>query len=225
MADGNLFQAYLLMLLGWCESQIESYCNSVIELQSKVIEKRTEELSFLTTAVQEEVKSVQGVVHTELKSYSAALSKTCAAALAPKKICAAVKTVSDKEDRTRNVIIYGLDECNEENLEDEVGKVLVIIEEKPVIKDCCRVGIRKPGKKRPVKFTLRSSDMVHQILSKAKLLRTKEGYSNIYVSPDRTVEERRAYKKLWEQLQLKRKTDSGKVHYIKNNKIVSADKT
>ena len=93
----------------------------------------------------------------------------------------------------------------------------------PVISDCCRVGIRKPDSKRPVKVILRSSDMVKQILGKAKLLRTKDDYSIIYISPDRTVEERRAFAKLWEDLQLKRKTDTGKVCYIKNNEIVSAD--
>ena len=196
---------------------------NVIELQSKVIEKRDEELTSLTAAVQKEVQSVQSVVETEMKSYSSALSKTCAAALAPKKIRAAVKTVSDKEDRTRNIIIYGLEELDHENLEQEVCKVLAEIDEKPVITDCCRVGIRKPDSKRPIKFALRSSDMVKQILSKAKQLRTKESYSSIYISSDRTVEERRAFKKLWEQLQIKRKTDPDKVHYIKNNKIVSAD--
>ena len=207
------------------EKKVIEHQSTVIELQAKVIEKRDEELSFLKTYIQREVKSVQGVVQTEMKSYSSALSKTCAAALAPKKIRAAVKTVSNKEDRTRIIIIYGLEKCIEEILEDEVGKVLATIEEKPVITDCCRVGIKKPDRKRPIKFTLRSSDMANQILSKAKLLRTKEGYSNIYISPDRTVDERRAFKKLWEELQLKRKTDSGKVHYIKNNKIVSSDKT
>ena len=51
--------------------------SSVIELQSKVIEKREEELSLLTTTAQKEMKSVQGVVQTEMKSYSASLSKTC----------------------------------------------------------------------------------------------------------------------------------------------------
>ena len=101
--------------------------------------------------------------------------------------------------------------------------MLAEIEEKPVISDCCRVGIRKPDRKRPVKFTLRSSDMVKQILSKAKLLRTKEGYSGIYISPDRTMKERKIFNKLWEELRLKRKTETGKVQYIKNNKIVSAD--
>ena len=197
--------------------------SNVIELQSKVIEKRDKELTSLTTAVEKEMKSVQNVVLEEMKTYSSALSKTCAAALAPKKIRAAVKTVSDKEDRTRNVVIYGLEESNEESLEEEVANVLKQIEEKPVIRDCCRVGIRKPDSKRPIKFTLRSSDMVNQILRKAKILRTKEGYNSIYISPDRTVEERRAYKKLLEELHSKRITDSSKVHYIKNNKIVSAD--
>ena len=67
--------------------------------------------------------------------------------------------------------------------------------------------------------------MVNQILGKAKLLRTKPGYRNIYISPDRTVEERRAFKKLWEELQLKRRTETDKVHFIKNNKIVSLEKT
>ena len=198
---------------------------TVIDLQARLIEKRDEELSSLRAAVKDEVKSVQGVVETEMKSYSSALTKTCAAALAPKKIRAAVKTVSDKEDRGRNVIIYGLDDPDEpdQSLEAEVQKVLSEIDEKPVIRECCRVGLKKPGSKRPVKFTLSSCDMVNQILRKAKSLRTKEGYSTIYISPDRTVDERRAFKKLWEELQEKRKSHTGRVHYIRNNKIVSAD--
>ena len=61
------------------------------------------------------------------------------------------------------------------------------IEKKPVIRDCCRVtGMRKSNSKRerPINFTLRSSDMVNQILIKAKILRTKEGYNSIYISLD-----------------------------------------
>jgi hypothetical protein len=45
------------------------------------------------------------------------------------------------------------------------------------------------------------------------------------VAPNRTVEERQAVKKLWEELQLKRKSENDKVHFIKKNKIVSLDKT
>ena len=67
--------------------------------------------------------------------------------------------------------------------------------------------------------------MVNHILRKAKTLHTKEGYRTVYISPDRTVDERRAFKKLWEELQEKRLSDTDRVHYIRNNKIVSADKT
>ena len=196
-----------------------------IELQSKLIEKHDEELQLVKAAIQDEVKSVQNVVETEMKSYSSALKSTCSAALAPKKICAAVRTVSEKVDRSHNVIVYGLKESSCENLEAEISKVLAEIDERPTIMDCCRVGVSKQERLRPVKFTLRSSDMVKQILRKAKALRTKDGFSNVYISPDRTVEERRAFKKLWDELQEKRKVDPDKVHYIKNNKIVSAQKS
>ena len=45
--------------------------------------------------------------------------------------------------------------------------------------------------------------MVNQILSNSKLPRTKEGYSSIYISPDRTAEERKAFKKHLEELHSK----------------------
>ena len=54
-------------------SELLSEKKNVIDLQAKLIEKRDEELVLLTSAVAEEVKSVQGVVETELKSYSSAL--------------------------------------------------------------------------------------------------------------------------------------------------------
>ena len=200
---------------------------NVIELQSKLIEKRDEELSLVKAAIKEEVKSVQGVVETEMKSYSSALRKTCSAALSPKKIRTAVKQASEKEDRSRNVVIFGLKDSTEgeQNLERDVSEVFAEIDEKPVIRDCCRVGSVRTDSNRPVKITLTSSDMVNHILRKAKSLRTKEGYSHVYISPDRTVEERRAFKKLWKELQEKRKSDTSKVYYIRNNKIVSADRT
>ena len=77
-----------------------------------------------------------------------------------------MQTVSDKEDRIRNVIVYGLEESDEEALEEEVQIMLKQIEEKPVIRDCCR-GIGKLDNRRPIKFTLRSSDI--------RILSTRQG--------------------------------------------------
>ena len=70
---------------------------TVIDLQKKLIEKKDEEL-----------KSVQTTVQKEMKSYSFALKKTWAAALTPKKICTAVKKIAEKDERSRNVVIYGI---------------------------------------------------------------------------------------------------------------------
>lgn len=175
---------------------------------------------------QVELKSVQSAVTSELKSYSSVLTKTCSAALAPRKIRSAVKTVADREDRSKNLIMYGISEPENGQalLSDKVSDVLLEIGEKPVVSNCCRVGVVKNSSPRPIKFSCTNSDMVAQVLSKAKLLRTKTGYSSVYISPDRTVEERRAFKKLWEDVKEKRKSESDKVHVIRNNKVVTFEK-
>ena len=48
-----------------------------------------------------------------------------------------------------------------------------------------------------------------------------DGHSSIYISPDRTLEERRAYKQLVDQMKMKKVAEPNKVFAIKNNKIVS----
>ena len=119
------------------------------------------------------------------------------------------------------MIVYGLEEKTNEQLQNKIEEVLVEIGEKPPIEHCVREGEKKDGTVRPVKFSLRSNLHVQRILSNARKLRTKDGFGSIYISPDRSLDERRAYKKLVEELKLKRSKEPDKVHVIKNNKIVS----
>ena len=174
---------------------------------------------------EDQLKSVKSTVETELKSYYSVVSKTCAAALAPKKIHAAVKKVATQKERCRNVVIYGLPETQSEQLQNKVDTVLIEIGEKPSIRVCCRVGAQKENAVRPVKFTVNSSDHAAQLIRNAKKLRTKEGYRSVYICPDRTVAERKAYKKLVEELKVKRTAEPEKFHCIRNNKIVSSVKS
>jgi len=83
-------------------------------LQKKLIKKKDEEL-----------KSVQTTVQTEIKSYSSALKKICAAGLMPKKIYTAIKTIAEKDKRSRNVVIYGKNESNGEQLKTKLMNFLV----------------------------------------------------------------------------------------------------
>ena len=197
------------------EEKIEDQAK-IIQLQQDLIAKRDNEL-----------KAVHETVQTEMKSYSSVVAKSCSAALAPKKIEAAVRNVSEKEDRSKNVIIYGVEETDNEKLKEKVETVLEEIGEKPVVRDICRVGLKKPDVKtsRPIKFTLANSDHVNQVLRNARKLHSKEGYRSVYICPDRTAEERRAYKKLLEQLAEKRKTEPEKTHFIRRDKILSFDKS
>ena len=163
----------------------------ILELQRDLIVRRDDEL-----------KAVHTTVQTEMKSYSSAVAKSCTAALAPKKIEAAVRKVSDKDDRSKNVIIYGVEEKDNEKLKEKIETVLEEIGEKPVVRDVCRVGVKKADVKtpRPIKFTLSNSDHVNQVLRSARQLHSKEGYTSVYICPDRNAEERRAHTKLIELL-------------------------
>ena len=112
------------------------YQKQIIDLQNQVIEKQNEQL-----------KSVQSTIEQEMKTYSAAVSgavsKSCSTAMAPKKIQAAVQNLAKKEERSKNVIVYGLKEAEGEQLDCRVGEVLAELGEKPMIRDSCRIGISK----------------------------------------------------------------------------------
>ena len=188
----------------------------ILELQRELILKR-----------EEEIKAVQNTVKKEMKTYSAVVEKSCSVALSTKKIEAAVRKVADEEDRSKNIIVYGAEESLDENIEEKVEKVLEEIGEKPLVRDCVRVGFKKSDVNlpRPFKFTLTNSDHVAQVLRNARRLHTKEGYKTVYICPDRTAEERRAHKKLLELLREKRTSEPHRVHVIKFNRVVSFDKS
>ncbi len=187
---------------------------TIINLQGKLIEKREDEIS-----------AMKATVESEMKTYSSAVTKTCSVALAPSKIQAAVKKVTEKHDRDKNIVIYGVEEKPSESLETVVEDILAQIDEKPLVKDVCRIGLVSKEKCRPIMLTLTSSDHVSEILRKTKRLRTKEGYKTVYICPDRSVEERKALKKLLEELKSKRKSDSDGDYRIRNNKVVRIQKS
>ena len=161
--------------------------NTIIKLQSEVIKKKEVEISSMTMR-----ETMQNTVKNEITSYVIVLSKSCAAALAPNKISKAMKSAVDRDDRKKNVIIYGVSETEGEVVANKVEEVLSQLNEKSMIKDCCRIGFKKPEAVRPIKFTVNSSDMAMQILHKSFVLRSKEDFRSVYVCPDRTDEERAA---------------------------------
>ena len=76
------------------------------------------------------------------------------------------------------------------------------------------------GISRPIRFKVQSSDSVYQILRKAKQLRDTEGYERVFISPDRTVEERISRQKLVNELKEKRAADPNKHYIIRKGEVV-----
>ena len=75
-----------------------------------------------------------------------------------------------------------------------------------------------------MKFTLSSSDQARSLLSKTKLLRHVEGFSSVYITPDRSAADGIAYKKVVHQLLNKRTAEPDKVLVIRNFKFISSEK-
>ena len=183
---------------------------TIIHLQSQLIEKK-----------HEDVKCLQDNVKEEIKTYAETLSASCAKALTPKKLETVVKKIQDTEDRGRNLIIFGLTEENGENLKDKVGEVFTHLEEKPLISIPTRIGHSSGTSVRPVKVSLTSATMVSTLLVKSQRLRQSNIFKSVYISPDRTKEERLVRRTLVNELREKRMDKPDSVFVIRKGKVLS----
>ena len=161
----------------------------------------------------------------ELKTYSSALQQSCSTALSPKNIATAVKTITKEEDRTKEVVVFGVEEETDECVSTKVSGILEQLDEKPRITGCRKIGQRTTGKgkKRPIIFSVKSTDIVYQILRKSKRLKDLEGYKTVYISPNRTQDERISRQKLVNELKARRSSDPSGRYFIRKGEIVKAD--
>ena len=139
-----------------------------------------------------------------------------------------IKDVVAKGDRSRNLMLFGLKEEKGELLCEKVGQVLLELGEKPKI-EASRIGLIKPKDKkqvadRPVKVTLTSSTIVQQILTRARHLRSSELFGKVFISPDRSPEERAEQQKLVLELKKRSNDEPDKRHFIKVGKVCSVEK-
>ena len=168
---------------------------SIVELQKQVIACKDEQLQLLQKTVTSSVQSVQETVKEELKTYSSVVAgQSQVQTLSPQVLHNVVKKVVEQEDRSRNVMIFGLPEDSDtETLNEQVVGVFAALGEKPRA-EAARLGKvnADSGRARPraVKVTLSSSATVHQLLMKARGLRASEMYSKVFICPDLSQEQR-----------------------------------
>jgi hypothetical protein len=151
-------------------------------------------------------------------SYSEAVKKSNGESVTLKKIKTVVKDIV--EDRSRNLMLFGLQETAGEDLHTKVKEVFEELNEKPFFK-AERVGNNITD--RPVKVTLDSSSVVSDLLRKSKDLKRTD-YDNVYLKPDRTQEQRKKHRELVAELKRNIQDSPDKHHFIKNGEVCHQDK-
>ncbi len=189
--------------------------NKIIELQDQVIKNNAEC-----------VEEVQATVKSEITSYRDAVENSCSKSFDSEKLRNVVKHVVIEEDRSRNLMVYGLEENENEDLQAKASDMLEQLGEKPHITGCCRVG--KPstdsGQTRPVKLMLHSSDIVQHLLRRSSGLKQINSFKRVFFAPDRSTEARLTHKKLVAELRENIKKVPNLYLFIKDGKISSVAK-
>ena len=221
-----------------CDSKsvLRSASEKVDEQKSDLIRTKNE----LIECKSGKLDSVKETVQSEMKSFSEVVKSKCVSSkISPAKIKMAVHSAIREEDRAKNFIIFGAPEeleCEEEEMtdlelvQDIFGITKCASVDRNSIRKCERVGMKKStDAKRPIKVTLKDAESVREVLSKAKSLKSfqTDGYNyeycKLFVSPDRSPEERLTRQNLVKEMKEKIKNDPGKRYYIRNNRVCAAE--
>ena len=196
---------------------------SVIDLQKELLTVKNEQIADIKTAVK---GTVSESVESSIKLYSAALNVTdggvqMSQADLKSMVKGAIVESSEDEDRACNVMVWGLEEENGEKLEKRVGNVFEKLGEKPRL-TCVRVGRKVEGRPtRPVRVKLNNATAVKQILSKSRNLKTIDQFKTVFVSPDRSIEEREKHRLVVTELKRRVAADPDSRHYIRGGAVCS----
>ena len=211
----------------------------VIKLQKELLECQSVQINKFQQSLDVQLKShsdalslieekLPHTIKTELKSYSDVVKKNASDSLTIRDITTAmqdvVKVVHDRDnvERDKNIIMFGLPEQSNENLQDRVADVLLSIDQKPRL---TAVRFGKDLGKRPIKITFERPETVSTILKNAKHLKNSEEYADIYLSRDMPPEERENRRKLVEQMKNKMKKNPKTRYYIRGNEICCETET
>jgi hypothetical protein len=196
-----------------------SFQKQIIEQQNELLKRKSEEL-----------EAVPATVKAELQGYCDAAKKCLpisgnnVISITAEQVKKAVKSAVEEDDRTRNVMMFGVAEEGDEMLESKVLDILEQVDEKPRVAECRRMGEAKSEVVRPIKVVFYSADTAHRVLRKSGRLKKTENHQAVFLSADRTIEERATRRKLVEQLKQKREQEPELYHFVRDDKICSRSK-
>ena len=223
----NGAENYGILMVKECEKELREQGKELIKAQRDLVAAQEELLKIQRQLLEKrevEITAVQSTAQEEMKSFASVLEKECASALAPKKIQSAI--VAASEDRGCNIIIHGLEESRNSGveLETQIKSLLFELEETQNVKSAERLG-RQSLTARPVKVVLENRDAQMSILSKKIRLKRSDKFDKVYISPDRTLEERNERRQLVDRLKDMVQSSPGKHYFIRGKEVIEAPRT
>ena len=205
------------------KSELIAAQRSVMKLQQQLLASQEKLLETQAEKLQEMTTVVDTAVDKGIRSYSQVVPRTIkdsVQVLSEKTL----KQVVTDEDRSRNVVVFGLTEDQEksEDLDSKITNLFNDIEEKPSF-EAVRIGETEETN-RPVKICLRNSDTVHRILQKAKNLRKSATHRTVYVQPDRSPEERAEHRELVAEMRRRAREDPDSHFFIFSGEVCHRNK-
>ena len=207
--------------------KIDDLKTEQIDQQKKLLALQNSKMNSMQTAVTSELKQ-------EIKSWSDIVKKNNSKmqsdqlSITKKSVQQVIRNVNEEERRSKNLMIHGLKESDNDDINETLQSVREVFESMnlpdPDTIDCYRVGRKETGRTRPVRLEYKNSGDVDFALSHSSKLKNSSKYSTVYLSPDRTKEQQLAHKAFIKKMKELISLDSGKHYYIKNNKVLSADK-
>jgi len=233
MGNKDVIASYLASALKLIERQhnlvinqrvdISSYQKDIIKLQSDVIDAQGKALQVVDRIKRNVEDSVESGMK---KSYSEAAklagTTPTSTVISPETLKSVAKQVVIEEELSRNIMIFGLPEEEKEDICASVGNVFELLGEKPKIV-ASRLGKKVKSDPRPVKVTLRNATTVQHLLAKSRQLRDSDKFKAVFLSPDRTAEQRAEHRELVQQLRDKVNEEPLRYHYIKGGQLHSTD--
>ena len=164
---------------------------------------------------------MKNTVDTEMKTWAGVVAESCSnITVTPLDLKEAVKTAVSEEDRSRNFIVYGAEDKVDEK--QMLTAIFHQIDTQPEFVEHYRIGTSQDG---PIKVKLRRPGAVRDVLTNAKKLKGHDTLGSIFISPDRSVEERVAHKQLIEEMKKKREEDPTKYYFIRRGAVCFAERT
>ena len=209
-------------LLRSAAADFDSLKREQLQCQSKLLSVQ-DELSVKKSA---QLDAVKDTVEEKMSSWAAVVKKNSSSKVSQKEMKKAVKSAINESDREYNVIMFNVEEQDEEDPSENYDADTALDIMNSAGLDAVegeytteRIGALQNDKNRPLKVKFDFKSTAFDLLAKSKNLKHSEVYGTVFIVPDRSREERIEHRKLVEQLKLIRTQNPEKRCYIWNKAV------